>query len=298
IMSDDIYGRSSAAFGGIDGAWMRVHNDNSHVDFDGTNIIAGYASKKREKGKDDNPDSSTLWAAFIDIGRANYDTYDNFDFVANRAIDDIHGDGTLRSYGIGLMARREWENGFRIEGSLRGGKLKNEFTARDYLDGDGVPAAYETDAPYYGLHLGVGQTKQLKDPRDRLDLLLRYYWNRQDGERATLPDGSWIEFDNDDSHKFRIGARFTRERDYRRSWYVGLAAEHEFAGSIHASTSRFALPAYDLSGTTGIGEIGFIIRPDTTDDDKDNNFSLEAGLQGYVGKYSGFSGGIRFEWEF
>ena len=194
------------------------------------------------------------------------------------------------------MARKEWENGFRVEGSLRAGKLKNEYTAHDYV-WDGIPLSYTVDAPYYGLHLGVAKTFLLNDPRDRMDLLLRYYWNRQDGETATLPDGSWIDFDHDDSHRLRLGARFTRAHDYRRSWYVGAAVEHEFSGGIHASTSQFTLPAYDLSGTTGIGEIGVIIRPDRAKSD-DHDYSLEAGIQGYVGQYSGISAGLRFEWEF
>jgi hypothetical protein len=305
ILSDDVLGRSRAAFGGIDGAWLRVHNDNSHVDLNGTNIMLGYASKERKDGgKDeqgeDKPDSTLLWAAFLDIGHGNYDTYDNFDFVTTAQIPDIHGDGTLRSYGIGVMARKQWENGFRIEGSLRGGKLKNEFTASNYEVGDGVPVSYTTDAPYYGLHLGVGKTFLINDnPRDRLDLLLRYYWNRQDGDTATLPDGDVIDFGRDDSHRFRIGARYTRAHDYRRSWYIGAALEHEFSGGIHARTSRFILPAYDMEGTTGIGEIGIIIRPDRdTAKSDDKNFSLETGIQGYTGKYSGISAGLRFEWEF
>jgi hypothetical protein len=48
-----------------------------------------------------------------------------------------------------------------------------------------------------------------------------------------------------------------------------------------------------MQGTTGLGEIGIIIRPD-----ENNKFSLETGIQGYFGKFEGFSGGIRMEWEF
>jgi outer membrane autotransporter protein len=303
ILSDDVLGRSRAVFAGIDGAWLRVDNDSSRVDIDGMNLMIGYAGKERKDGgKDeqgnDKQDSSLLWAAFFDIGRANYDTYDNFDFVTDEVIGDIYGDGTLRSYGIGFMARKQWEGGFRVEGSLRGGKLKNEFTARNYV-WDGVPLSYTVDAPYYGLHLGVGKTFVLNNPRDRVDLLLRYYWNRQDGDRVTLPDenNTWIDFGHDDSHRVRFGARYTRAHDYRRSWYIGAAIEHEFSGGIHARTKDFTLPAYDLSGTTGIGEIGVIIRPDRAASD-DHNYSLEAGIQGYAGQYSGFSAGLRFEWEF
>jgi outer membrane autotransporter protein len=126
-----------------------------------------------------------------------------------------------------------------------------------------------------------------------MDFLIRYYWSRQDGETVTLPNGEWIEFLNDDSHRARLGARFSRMQNSRRTWYVGAAVEHEFGGDIRARTSRFDLPASDLEGTTGIGELGLILRPDAK-----HNFSLETGIQGYVGKYEGFSLGVRFEWEF
>ncbi|MDR1732042.1 MAG: autotransporter outer membrane beta-barrel domain-containing protein [Synergistaceae bacterium] len=294
ILSDDPYGRASAPFAGIDGAWLRVDNKHSHVDIDASNIIVGFATKARKQGKDGKPDVSTLWGAFIDIGNADYDTWDSYSHLSQVSIDDIHGSGTLRSRGLGLMVRREWADGFRLEGSFRGGKLKNEFTAHDYLDANGVPASYKTNTPYYGAHLGVGRTWQLNDPRDRLDLLFRYYWSRQGGETVTFADGEWVDFDRDDSHRVRLGARFTRMRNSRQTWYLGAALEHEFGGTIHARNNKNqSLPAADLEGTTGIGEIGLILRPDQKHD-----FSLEAGLQGYFGKIEGFSAGIRFEWEF
>jgi outer membrane autotransporter protein len=297
-LSDDILGgdshvgRVSAPFAGIDGAWLRVDNHHSHVDIDAMNAIVGFATEERRKGKDGQPDSSFLWAAFIDLGYGDYDTVNDYSYLENNVIDDIHGDGSLRSHGIGLMARKEWSNGFRLEASLRAGKLKNEFTARDYLLND-VPLSYTIDAPYYGLHVGAGRSFKLRDPRDRLDVLLRYYWNRQEGDSVTLPDGEKVDFLGDDSHRARLGLRFSRAASARRSWYIGAAVEHEFAGGIHARTSKFDLPAPDLEGTTGIGEIGFILRPD-----KDRNLSLETGIQGYFGKLEGFSAGLRLEWEF
>jgi outer membrane autotransporter protein len=294
ILSEDEYGgRTSAPFAGIDGAWMRVDNDHSRVDIDGMNIMVGFASKERKKGDENHPDSSLLWAAFLDIGHADYDTYDSYSHVAvaNKTVADIYGSGSLRSYGLGVMARKEWDNGFRVEGSLRGGKLKNEFSASGY-ELNGVPASYTVEAPYYGLHLGLGRTLKLNDPRDRLDLMFRYYWSRQEGETFTWPTGEWIAFDDDDSHRVRLGARFSRARDARRTWYIGAAVEHEFAGDIHARVERGNVFAPDLAGTTGIGEIGLILRPDA-----DHNFSLETGIQGYIGKYRGFSAGVRFEWE-
>ncbi|MDR3331508.1 MAG: autotransporter outer membrane beta-barrel domain-containing protein [Synergistaceae bacterium] len=297
ILSDDAYyGRVSAAFAGIDGAWMRVDNDSSRADIDSTNMMVGFASKERKKGEDGHPDSSLLWAAFLDIGHGSYDTYDNFDYVTNGVIDDIHGHGSLRAYGLGLMARKEWSNGYRVEGSIRGGSLKNEFRAYDYLDSDGVAASYTAKSPYYGAHVGLARTIKMKDPRDKLDFQLRYYWNRQGAESVTLSSGEWVDFLHDDSHRVRLGTRFSRDRD-RHTWYVGAALEHEFAGGIHARTDGFTLPAADMEGSTGIGEIGLIIRPNP-DKGKQHNFSMETGIQGYIGKYEGFSAGIRLEWEF
>jgi outer membrane autotransporter protein len=299
-LREDDWTRAEAPFAGIDGAWLRVENDHSHIKIDSVNVIAGYAVKTRHEGRDGKPDSSTLLGAFLDFGHGGYTTYDHFT-AADGAIPDIHGDGTLRAYGVGVMARKEWENGFRLEGSLRAGKLENEFSAGDYLDANGVPMSYETDTPYYGAHVGVGRTFKLDDPRKEIDLRLRYYWDKQGGETVTLPNGEIVEFLDDDSHRLRFGARFTHEDEELRRWYIGAAVEHEFAGKAHARTVNFDLPGYNLidlrseslEGTTGIAELGVDIRPY-----KGRDFSIATGIQGYFGKYRGVSGGIRLEWEF
>jgi hypothetical protein len=297
-LRDDDWHRISAPFAGIDGAWLRAENDRSHIKIDSMNVIAGYAVKTRHEGDDGKSDSSTLFGAFLDFGHGNYTTYDDFDIPT---IPDIHGDGTLRAYGVGLMARREWADGFRLEGSLRAGKLKNKFSAYDYLNANRVPMSYETDTPYYGAHLGIGKTFGLSDPGNEVDLRLRYYWDRQGGETVTLPGGETVEFQDDDSRRLRFGARFTHEDAKLRRWYVGAAAEREFAGSAHARSRSFSLPKYglldlrseSLDGTTGIVELGVDIRPY-----ENRDFSIATGIQGYFGKYQGISGGLRLEWEF
>jgi Fe2+ transport system protein FeoA len=305
ILSKDLreadWQRVSAPFAGIDGAWLRTENDHSHIKIDSMNVIAGYAVKTRHEGHDGNPDSSSLLGAFLDIGHGSYTTYDHFDHVLDGAIPDIHGNGTLRAYGLGVMARKEWANGFRLEGSLRAGKLENEFSAGDYVDANGVPMSYETDTPYYGAHVGIGRTFRLADPANEVDILLRYYWDRQGGETVTLPNGEIVDFSNDDSHRLRFGARYTHEDDKLRRWYIGAAVEHEYAGDVHARSGNFDLQGYrlvdlrseSLGGTTGIAELGVDIRPY-----KNRDFSIATGIQGYFGKYRGLSAGIRFEWEF
>jgi hypothetical protein len=127
----------------------------------------------------------------------------------------------------------------------------------------------------------------------RFDLIGRYFWTRQDGVGAVLQNGEIINFDSDDSHRVRLGGRMTFIRDERKEWYLGAAGEFEFDGRVTGWADGYPLDSPDLGGFTGIGEIGWIYRST-----KDDPFSLEAGLQGYIGRMRGISGGVRMEWRF
>jgi hypothetical protein len=49
----------------------------------------------------------------------------------------------------------------------------------------------------------------------------------------------------------------------------------------------------NLRGSTGIADIGLMARSNP-----DSPWSMELGLQGYVGKVQGISGGVRLGYEF
>jgi hypothetical protein len=158
--------------------------------------------------------------------------------------------------------------------------------------GKGLEAEYNTTVPYYAAHVGLARAWALNERR-RLDVTGRYFWARQVGNGAVLPNGEIAEFDADDSHRVRLGSRLTFVCDDHREWYLGVASEYEFAGESHGSANGYAFDFPTLDGFTGIGELGWVYRPT-----KDNAFSFETGIHGYIGRMRGISGGVKMEWRF
>jgi hypothetical protein len=274
--------RAWVPFGGVDAARLHVKT-GSHIKMTSSNMLLGLATRRRG-------DSGVfLFGAFMEAGHADYDTRNHFSGL----LPEIRGDGKLCALGGGLMARHTWNNDFRIEASLRGGRLKNEFRAKNYEDPDTLaPASYKLHDRYLAAHLGVGHGWQISE-KNKLDLLFRYYWSRQEGGNATLSNGERMRFEDDDSRRARVGGRWTHTWEENRFWYIGAAVEREFDSKAKASAYGFDFDAHDFEGTVAIGEIGVIIRSH-----KNSPFSLEAGLQGYTGKFKGVSGGVRIGWEF
>ncbi|MDR2745225.1 MAG: autotransporter outer membrane beta-barrel domain-containing protein, partial [Desulfovibrio sp.] len=281
LQADDAW----TPFGGVDGAWLRA-DSGSDIDISATNIIAGAALKRT------GDSASLLFGGFFDAGWASYNISGDFGSARQKYLD---GEGNLRYYGLGLMSRLRWRKGFRLEGSLRAGFVENEFRSTDLADVDGKYADYDITVPYVALHAGAGYEWQVTE-KSVIDILGRYYWTHQGGTSATLDTDEDITFRPDNSHRLRAGARYTYARDEDRylSFYAGAAYEYEFDHKIHArNQDGHELDAPGMTGPTGIGEIGMIIRPR-----KDSNITLECGLQGYTGMRRGISGGIRLGLEF
>ena len=276
-------GRSWAPFAGADIAWVRIDTGGgSRLNIDaGTTVLAGAATR------DKTAERAVLLGVFIEGGYADYRTRDHFPDQGT-----IKGSGTLKSLGGGFMGRVEWENGFRLEGSLRAGKQESKFHSRDYRDVDGVQARYDFHSPYLGAHVGLAHTWKI-DERNLFDLLGRYFWVRQQGGHTVLSTGERVKFEDDESRRLRIGGRFTHVRDERASWYGGVAIEHEFDGRARGSAHGHVFDSPKLTGTSGIFDVGVIFRPA-----QDKPYSIETGLQAYVGKIRGISGGVRIGREF
>jgi outer membrane autotransporter protein len=272
--------RAWVPFGGIDAARWRL-DTGSRIKLTSSDMLLGLATRHR------GDSGVALFGVFLEAGRADYETRNHFS-----GLPSIHGDGDLHAAGGGLMARHTWDNDFRIEASLRAGRLKNEFRTENYEDTDGVPARYQLRDRYLAAHLGVGRGWQVSE-KNRLDLLLRYYWTRLEGDQVTLSNGERMRFADNESRRIRAGGRLTHTWKENRFWYVGAAVERELDSKVDASAYGFAFDQHDFKGTAGVGEIGVIIRSR-----KNSPFSLEAGIQGYTGKVKGVSGGIRIGWEF
>jgi outer membrane autotransporter protein len=267
-------------FAGVDAGvfWTHKGSRNKYRTF---TFIAGLARQVYMPDRD----SSFLLAAFVDGGFSNYDV----DADAGRLYD---GDGSVRYLGGGIMTRYRWDNGFRLEGSARAGKIESKFTAPNFIADNGRSLHFEFETPYYALHFGVGHEWMLSE-NSTIDLLARYFWTKQDAKSFNLSTGERLAYDKTISQRFRIGSRYTKMKSERFSYYLGAHYEQEFDAKTRCYVLGQPYDAPSMKGGTGIGEIGIIYRSTA-----DKHFNVEAGIQGHVGVRRGISGGVRIGWEF
>ena len=271
-------------FGTLSGGRSR-YNTGSHIDMSSLSLLTGVSY-----GAELNPGRLTL-GAFFEYGNGSYDTYNSFSHAAS-----VKGDGDTYHLGGGILGRMDFVNAgpghFYAEASGRIGSVHNDYSSGDLRDFTGRKAAYDSSGAYYGLHLGAGYLWNIND-KASLDLYGKYFWTRQDGDSVKLSTGDPVKFDDIDSNRLRGGARFSYAVNEHVSPYVGAAWEYEFGGKAKATTNDFAIDAPDLKGSTGIGELGFTLKPSAT-----LPLSFDLGVQGYVGKREGVTGSLQVKWEF
>ena len=67
--------------------------------------------------------------------------------------DGTHGDGKMSYIGGGVMTKMTQKSGTYVEGSLRAGRVKSDYTGRD----DATAMSYDNSNTYNAGHIGVGQ---------------------------------------------------------------------------------------------------------------------------------------------
>ncbi|HML35300.1 autotransporter domain-containing protein [Sporomusa sphaeroides] len=269
-------GGAIAMFGGMSHGSSK-YKTGSHADVQGTSLIIGWAKQQ------DAENGAVLKGLFLETGWGNYDSYNSFGNMPS-----VKGQGDTRYYGLGVLARQDKANGSYLEGSLRGGKSKTDFSSSDLRTPAGQRASYDSDAAYYGAHIGVGKLKV--NGNKTLDTYVKYLWTHQNGDNVTIA-GERFNFDGTDSHRLRIGARLSKaQAGGKVTNYAGLAYEYEFDGKAQGSVYGMSLDAPSLNGGTGILELGVSIksRPESSN-------SLELGLQGYAGKREGVTGTVQLK---
>ena len=243
----------------------------SHIDVHSWNAILALG-RKNEKEK-----SSFEYGAFFEYGNGNYSTFNG----------DLRGDGSVRYTGGGLLAKWTATHGLYVEGSLRGGSIHGETNGvlRDVND---APYSYETDAPYLGLHLGVGREIELANG-NAVDVYGKYFYNQRNSVSFNAGEGRY-DLDALRSSVIRLGARYTVKRE-KWDFYGGLAYEHELDGKASGTVSNGVLSSpirsTDPSGGSVRMELGATMKPDGN-----SPWSLDLNLSGFAGKKRGFTGGI------
>ncbi len=262
-----------------------THETGSHVSLSSLSLMAGL-------GTGIDTGAGILSAgAFFEYGTGSYTTSNTFDNAP-----DVNGDGKSWYMGGGILAKMEFlatgPGHFYAEGSAHMGSLHNEYDSSDLRDKYGRSAGFDMDSPYYSLHGGIGYVWNITEDHD-LDIFGKYIWTRVQGDDETLTTGDKFEFDDMDSSRVRFGARYTYKGSERIKPYVGVAYEHEFAGSCDSRTFGHAVAAPSFEGDTGIGELGLAMTPSES-----LPLSINLGVQGYVGKKRGISGNCMVKYEF
>lgn len=241
----------------------------SHVDVQGSAFNIGFAKEVK------NGSGKLLFGPMIEYGRGSYESY----------LDDgTKGDGNTQNFGLGVMARQNNDNGTYYEGSLRYGKLTSNYNSGD------LGADYDTDANYWGAHLGLGKVFQLND-KNSIDTYCKFFYTNQGSSSANIL-GHNVEFGAVKSKRSRLGFRFNHATSDIRSIYAGLAWQHEFDGSACATVDGFSAPSPSIKGNSMMAELGVNIAP------KSSPVSFDLGVSGWAGKQKGYSLNANMLWSF
>ena len=261
--------------GGVYGLWAGMgagslrHKTGSYVDMKGWNLGVGWARENAVKA------GTLTFGPFIEYGRGSYDSY----------LDDgTHGSGKTSYVGVGMMAKLETKANSWIDGALRVGRTKSDYT--------GLDTSYDTTSTYYAMHVGVGKDFRVREG-DTVSAYVRYSYAHTAGASAHLSSGETCDFDAVNSHRLRIGTRYTHGETALSQFYAGLAWEYEFGGDARATYDGDGAPSPSLRGGSGLLELGYRFAPKA-----DSRISYDLNLSGWQGKRQGVTGGISVKWAF
>lgn len=245
----------------------------SYVDVDSANFNIGFAKEVK------NSNGTLLFGPMVEYGRGNYESH----------LDDgTVGTGNGQSFGVGVMARQTNDNGFYYEGSLRYGKSTSTYSSNNLVAGKTI--SYDNSANYWGAHAGVGKVVKLSGDNS-IDMYGKLFYTRQ-GASSVNVDGDTLDFSAVSSKRSRIGFRYIHGTSQVRSIYAGLAWQHEFDGSAHATANGFSTPSPSVKGDSGMLELGVLIAP------KASPVSFDLGVSGWAGKQKGYSLNANMCWSF
>ena len=251
-----------APFAAVGGSNMR-YTTGSYVDVNGWNGAVGFA-KQADK---------LLFGVAVEHGRGNYDSYlDN----------GVHASGDIKSTGGVIFGEYKLDNGVHYDAALRAGRVKSDYSS--------TATSYDESSAYYGFSLGGGKEVTVSD-KATLDVYGRYYFSHTNGSDVAIATGEEIDFDAVNSHRLRIGGRYTTTLTEKSKAYAGLAWQYEFGGDAKAAINGYSAPTPSLQGHSAIVEAGYKLNAG-------KNLTLDFNLNGAMGKQRGIGGGIAAQWMF
>jgi hypothetical protein len=243
------------------------------------NYLAGLAYGKRFA-----PGAMTV-GAFFEHGQGNFDAANAYGEAGT-----VRGDSKAHYEGAGILGRFEFLSNAYVEGSLRAGRLSNDYKSRNLEDISGVKAKYKTSANYFGGHVGGGYVFELAE-KTHVDVYGKFLWTRVGSDSAKLSTGEHLKFDAMHSERVRAGAKWTTEVTKQVAPYVGIAYEYAFNGKAKSEAEGHQIEAPEFKGGTGIVNMGMTFAPGAT-----VPLYVDLDASGYVGKRQGVAGGVKLKY--
>ena len=225
-------------------------------------------------------------APVIDYGQDSYESTLPDD-------NKTKGSGNSKYFTAGFIARQVNVNGMYYEASVRGGKIRTDFTSNNFLvNGEQTTASYEASTPCYSAHFRVGWRDHIS-PQNILDVYGMYSLNRVNGFTTKVSTGQDYSFHTVNSGRMRIGARFTRELKERENVYTNLAYIHEFSCETFGEYNGMSIPRAGLKGSAGLIELGWQVKPA-----KNSASMVDTSLSWWVGDRKGFTFSTKLKKDF
>ena len=247
----------------------------SHVNVHGINAMLGFAREFRYG------DTTVLLTPLAEYGKGDYTSY---------ASGGERGDGEVHYAGAGYFAKQTRDDGVWMEGSLRGGRVRADYKSYDLKGYTGTSDGnvhYDTAAPYFAAHFGVGRTHRV-DEDDEFNVYGRYFYSHISGDDVHLSSGEDYHFEPVNSHRLRIGGRWTHHCGMAADLYAGVAYEHEFAGEAVGYYRSLATNKPKITGNSVMVEVGYHMKPKA-----DSPWTLGVGITGWAGRQQGVTGNLR-----
>ena len=217
----------------------------------------------------------TYLAPLIEYVHSSYDS--NFS-------NGMRGSGNTKYTAGGIVARQSNSHGTYYEGSLRGGRMKNEFSSDDFIfNGERINVNYKMSAPVFTGHVRVGNVNRI-NRNNVLDIYGIYAYARQSGMGTDLSTGDHVDFSSINSNTIRLGYRMTTRTSKISKIYTGLAYQYDKNSDSTVTSQRYPKTSEGASGSSGILEIGWQIKPL-----RDNPWALDIKAVGWAGFHQGFN---------
>lgn len=256
-------------FAAIGGGNMR-YNTGSHVDSKSWHGAIGLSKQA----------SDLVYGVAVEHGKSNYDSY----------VGDAHSEGKSKATGGTVFAELKKDSGVHYDTAVRVGRINNDYSAELSLMGVSQNMNYEEKSTYYGLSIGGGKEFKLND-KDVADVYGRYYWTHTNSAAVTTNLGDKLSFDAINSHRLRLGSRYTHAANDMNKLYAGLAWQYEFSGEARATVNDGSAPAPSLKGHSCMLELGWKV-------ETGKKLDIDLNMSGWTGKQRGVMGGINMQWKF